>query len=42
MQLAVSELKKRKEKVAALQKQLQDALAASKAMFDDEDDLEAL
>ncbi|EFJ51975.1 hypothetical protein VOLCADRAFT_87027 [Volvox carteri f. nagariensis] len=38
VQLAVFELKKRKEHLAKLQKQLQDALAASYALFDDEDD----
>eukprot|EP00198_Chlamydomonas_reinhardtii_P002501 XP_001691837.1 predicted protein [Chlamydomonas reinhardtii] len=38
VQIAVMELKKRKEKLAALQKALDDALAASKAAFDDDDD----
>ncbi|KAG2482452.1 hypothetical protein HYH03_018621 [Edaphochlamys debaryana] len=38
VQIAVMELKKRKERVAALQKALEDALAASKAAFDDDDE----
>ncbi|GIL72948.1 hypothetical protein Vretifemale_3190 [Volvox reticuliferus] len=38
VQLAVYELKKRKETLAKLQKQLEDALAAQEALFDDEDD----
>ncbi len=38
MQLAVHELKKRKDRLARMQKALEDALAASKAAFDDEDD----
>ncbi len=38
VQIAVMELKKRKEKLASLQKALEDALAASKAAFDDDDE----
>ncbi|KXZ44265.1 hypothetical protein GPECTOR_70g496 [Gonium pectorale] len=38
VQIAVLELKKRKEKLAELQKRLEDALAASRAAFDDDDE----
>ncbi|KAG2448270.1 hypothetical protein HYH02_006854 [Chlamydomonas schloesseri] len=38
VQIAVMELKKRKEKLTSLQKALEDALAASKAAFDDDDE----
>ncbi|GIL43019.1 hypothetical protein Vafri_826 [Volvox africanus] len=38
VQLAVHELKKRKDTLAKLQKQVEDALAAQEALFDDEDD----
>ena len=38
VQLAVHELKKRKDAVVAMQKKVEDAIAASKAAFDDEDD----
>ncbi|GLC38930.1 hypothetical protein PLESTB_000462500 [Pleodorina starrii] len=38
VQLAVYELKKRKERLAALQKRLEEELAAAKALFDDEDE----